>query len=254
VIKVGTCGWSAKGGREAYFGHFSVIELQETFYKLPLEATAEKWRSRAPPDFEFVVKAWQAITHPPSSPTWKRSGLKIPKERVDRYGFFRVTEETLDAWARTLRICRILGCKVCIFQTPPSFGYSSENAGNVEAFFTTIDREGLLLGWEPRGTWNEHPDALKALLARLDVTHVVDPLKRDPVHLAGFAYFRLHGLGGGEVNYRYKYKDEDLSRLVSIVERYPESLTTYVLFNNVFMFDDATRFRELARDRGLVVV
>ncbi|MEM5824892.1 MAG: DUF72 domain-containing protein, partial [Thermofilaceae archaeon] len=80
VIKVGTCGWSAKGGREAYFAHFSVIELQETFYKLPLEETAEKWRSRAPPGFEFVVKAWQAITHPPSSPTWKRSGLKIPKE------------------------------------------------------------------------------------------------------------------------------------------------------------------------------
>lgn len=254
MIKVGTCGWSAKGGREAYFVHFSVIELQETFYKIPLEKTAERWRINAPPSFEFVVKAWQAITHPPSSPTWKRSGIKIPRELEGKYGFFRVTEETLDAWARTLRICRILDCRICVFQTPPSFGYSSENAGNVEAFFTTIERGGLLLGWEPRGTWNEHLDALRMLLAKLDVTHVVDPLRRKPVHVAGFAYFRLHGLGRGEVNYRYKYTDNDLNALADIAARCSESWTTYVLFNNVCMFDDATRFKELSRRRGLETV
>jgi len=163
----------------------------------------------------------------------------------DKYGFFRVTEETLKAWEKTLTICRALGAKVCVFQTPPSFGYSPENAKNVEEFFTTIDRSGLAMGWEPRGTWHEHASKLKQLLSRLDLTHVVDPLRREPVHTAGFAYFRLHGLGGGEVNYRYKYTDEDLAKLSAIVKRYAEGQDVYVLFNNVYMFDDALRFKRL---------
>lgn len=254
MIKVGTCGWSAKGGRRAYFKHFSVIELQETFYKLPREETASRWRSEAPEGFEFVVKAWQAITHPPTSPTWQRSGLRIPEGAESRYGYFRVSDETLDAWQRTLRICRALEARVCVLQTPPSFGYSAENIGNVEAFFTTIDRGGLLLGWEPRGTWNENLGSLRSLLAKLDITHVVDPLRRKPIHLAGFAYFRLHGLGPGETSYHYRYTDEDLDRLSKIVVQCPECMPTYVLFNNVFMFDDAKRFKTLLKDLGATQV
>lgn len=251
MIKVGTCGWSARGGRQAYFKYFEAIELQETFYKLPREDTARRWREQAPPDFEFAVKAWQAITHPPSSPTWRRSGIKVPSGAAERYGFFRVTEETLKAWEETLKICKALDARVCVFQTPPSFGYSPENARNVEAFFTTIDRGGLRMGWEPRGTWHEHGDELRQLLSKLDLTHVVDPLRREPVYTAGFAYFRLHGLGGAEVNYRYKYTDEDLSRLLSTVRRYAESGDVYVFFNNVFMFDDALRFKRLLEGAAL---
>jgi len=250
MIKVGTCGWSARGGRQAYFQHFKVIELQETFYKLPGEETARRWRSQAPPDFEFAVKAFQAITHPPSSPTWRRSGIKVSSKDFEKFGFFRLTEKTLKAWEETLAVCRALGARVCVFQTPPSFGYSPEHAKNVEEFFTTIDRSDLAIGWEPRGTWHERTSELKQLLSRLDLTHVVDPLRREPAHTAGFAYFRLHGLGGGEVNYRYKYKDDDLSKLLTIVKRYAEGQDVYVLFNNVYMFDDALRFKQLLERSG----
>jgi uncharacterized protein YecE (DUF72 family) len=52
-------------------------------------------------------------------------------------------------------------------------------------------------------------------------------------------------LGGGEVNYRYKYTDEDLLKLLAIVKRYAESQDAYVLFNNVYMFDDALRFKSM---------
>jgi len=246
-VKIGTCGWSAKGGRRSYFEHFKVVELQETFYRLPQLETALKWRSESPPDFEYTVKAWQAITHPPSSPTWKRCNLKPSASEVDKYGYFKPTRQVLEAWERNREICEALRSSVCVFQTPPSFGYSREHAGYVEEFFTTIDRRGLLLGWEPRGTWHEHREELKALLDRVDVTHVVDPLRREPVYVAGFAYFRLHGLGGAEVNYSYKYTDEDLKRLAEIVLRYADSGTVYVFFNNgVDMFRSAVRFKEIA--------
>ena len=245
MVKVGTCGWSARGGRKAYFKFFNVVELQSTFYRVPRESTVVKWRNDSPPDFDFTVKAWQAITHPPSSPTWRRSGVVVPPELADRYGFFRPTDEVYEAWKLVRRVCELLRAEVCIFQTPPSFGYSEENAMNVELFFSTISRGSLKLGWEPRGTWSEHPVELKRLLAKMDLTHVVDPLRRRPLYNAGYAYFRLHGLGGREVNYRYKYTDDDLRRLLSIVREFEELSEVYVMFNNMYMFDDALRFKRL---------
>ncbi len=246
MIRVGTCGWSAKGGRKAYYKYFNVIELQDTFYKLPREETAKRWRETAPVDFEFTVKAWQVITHPPSSPTWRRSGIEVTPEMKDKYGYFRPTDQVFEAWQAVKKLCLILETKVCVFQTPPSFGYSKENADNVEAFFSSIDRAGLVLGWEPRGTWHNHPDEVKRLCDSLDIVHVVDILRRDPVTTHDVCYFRLHGLGGREVNYRYKYTDKDLAVLKEKVERYEEeSEVVYVMFNNIYMFEDALRFKKL---------
>ena len=246
MIRVGTCGWSAKGGMKAYFRYFDVVELQDTFYKLPREETAQRRRSIAPPHFEFVVKAWQVITHPPSSPTWKRAGIKVTPEIRDRYGYFRPTDEVFEAWRLVRRICMILGAKICVFQSPPSFGYSEENAENVEAFFSSIDRKGLVLAWEPRGTWHNHPEEVKRLCDSLDLVHVVDVLRRDPVTVHEISYFRLHGLGEKEVNYRYKYTDKDLEVLLDKARKYEEeSDVVYVMFNNVYMFDDALRFKQM---------
>lgn len=244
AVRVGTCGWSARGGRRRYFEFFDTVELQETFYKLPREATAMRMRADAPPHFDFNLKAWQAITHPPSSPTWRRAGLKIDPAKRDKYGFFRQTEEVLEAWEKTLRIARILRATTVVFQSPPSFRCSRENTDNLEAFFTTIDRHGVLLGWEPRGDWHDNPGKLRGLLEGLDLIHVVDPLRRDPLRITSTLYFRLHGLGGKYVNYRYKYTDNDLASLREKVENFGKlSQRIYVFFNNVHMFDDARRFK-----------
>ena len=250
-VRIGTCGWSARGGRKVYFNYFKVVELQETFYRLPRLETAVRWREKSPSDFEFTVKAWQVITHPPTSPTWRRCNLKIGKEDYEKYGFFRPTTQVYDSWRKIRELCTALRTKVCIFQTPPKFGYSADNYRNVEEFFSTIERGGLLLGWEPRGTWHEHRAELKRLLESIDVTHVVDPLRREPVYCAGFTYFRLHGLGGREVNYRYKYTDEDLARLLDITLKYVGDSPVYVMFNNgADMFRSALRFKELLEQEG----
>ena len=247
-VKIGTCGWSAS--RSKYYERFRVVEIQRTFYKLPRSSTAEKWRREAPVDFEFSVKAWQVLTHSPRSPTWRKSGLEAGRGEADRYGLLRPTEENFRAWERVAEVCEILRARVCVFQTPPSFGYSEENASRVEAFFSSIDRRGLVLAWEPRGTWREHLDAVERLCESLDLVHVVDVLRLEPARVGDIAYFRLHGLGGREVNYRYKYTDEDLARLAELVSRYGAACSeVYVMFNNVYMFDDASRLKELLRER-----
>ncbi len=49
-----------------------MLELQKTFYRPPRLPTAERWRRETPAEAEFTLKAWQLITHEPSSPTYRR--------------------------------------------------------------------------------------------------------------------------------------------------------------------------------------
>ncbi len=247
VIKVGTCGWSVRGGRSAYYRTFPVIELQETFYNLmPLEK-ARKLREEAPQGFEFTMKVWQVITHPHTSPTWRRLKEK-PPGNLENYGFLKPTKENFDAWEKVREVAKELGAKVCVFQTPPSFGYSEENLRNVKEFFSSISRDGIVIAWEPRGSWNQKLDVVAEVVNELGIVHVVDPLKRDSVSKHPVAYFRLHGLGPGEVNYRYRYSDDDLRKLCEIVKvKYGGKDVVYVLFNNIYMAEDAKRFREICK-------
>lgn len=254
-IRVGCCGWCIKGGKNAYYFRFPIIEVQETFYKLPKPETVSRWAESAPENFKFCMKAWQVITHPPISPTWKKSGLKIPISKHDRYGSLKPTEENLKAWEETLKVCKAMKTEVCVFQTPASFGYSEENMRNIEAFFSTIRRDGVILGWEPRGTWRENLQVVGKLCDVLELVHIVDPFRCQSQSSHQLVYFRLHGIGGKEYNYRYKYADSDLMKLGEIVKKcVREKRTVYVLFNNVYMADDATRFMSLLKNLGLPVI
>jgi uncharacterized protein YecE (DUF72 family) len=231
MIKVGCCGW-AKSQKE-YFENFSVIELQQTFYKLPDLKTAQKWREKAPRDFEFTLKASQLITHPPSSPTYKKAGLKIEEEKKDRYGFLRPTEEIFRAFEETSKIAKALDARIIVFQCPASFKPSEENKENLRIFFREIPRDDFIFVWEPRGEWNE--EEIRSLCEELDLSHCVDPFKGKSVW-GEILYLRLHGIGG----YSYKYSDDELQKLAEMVKG--EERTVYVMFNNTNMFEDALRF------------
>ena len=231
---VGCCGFVV--AQEQYFRLFKVIEIQQTFYQLPRLQTAERWRKAAPNDFEFTLKAWQLITHEPSSPTYRRLGSRIEAAEMDQYGSFRPTAAVRDAWARTAMFARALGARIIVFQCPASFRPTAEHVGNLRAFFGGIDREGFQLCWEPRGAW---PSRLVHELCReLDLIHCVDPFHSQPEH-GEIRYFRLHGVTG----YQYRYDDGELERL----KRWVGQKATYVLFNNDSMKEDALRFLEMTR-------
>jgi len=236
MIKVGCCGF-ARGMKE-YFGHFSLVEVQQTFYRLPRAKTAQRWRQGAPHGFEFALKAWQLITHPPSSPTYRRAGVSIPKGREAEYGFFRPTTAVLEAWQRTREVAEVLGARVVVFQCPPRFVESPENLENMRRFFSMAGAREFLFAWEPRGQWGEA--TVRALCRELDLIHCVDPFQRCPLH-GSPRYFRLHGGPG----YRHLYSDEELAWLAGVVVEQD----TYVLFNNLSMFEDALRFQYLLERR-----
>lgn len=245
-VHVGCCGFSIS--RKKYYSLFDVVELQETFYDPPNIDKLKVLRSEAPSNFIFTLKCWQAVTHPLSSQTWRRAKHVPDKSLSDKYGFLKPTKEVFEAWNMVLEGAKALDAKVVVIQTPPSFNYNDENYSNAIQFFSVASSSNIVLGWEPRGDWLEKPDKILDVIGRFkNVIHIVDPFRAKPVLIGGKLYFRLHGIGGGEVNYRYKYTDEDLSKLKDMIMDYnvQGAYEFYVMFNNVYMVEDASRFKQL---------
>lgn len=236
-VLVGCCGWPE--ARPRYFEHFSLVELQDTFYQLPSLELAARWRNQAPAGFHFTMKAWQLITHPASSPTYRRLKKPLPEKERAFYGGFQPNEQVWAAWQQTAAIARTLRAEVIVFQCPASFRPEPKNIRNLEAFFCRAERQGWQMAWEPRGDWPA--EIVRRICREYDLVHCVDPFQAEPLH-GSLIYFRLHGRGG----YRYQYTDEELRELAGKVARAAnEGLSAYVLFNNVFMKEDALRFSRL---------
>ena len=82
-IRVGTASWtdptmtagtvfypagvdSAEERLQYYASQFPLVEVDATYYALPVRRTAELWRDRTPPDFTFDVKAHALMTGQPT--------------------------------------------------------------------------------------------------------------------------------------------------------------------------------------------
>jgi uncharacterized protein YecE (DUF72 family) len=205
-----------------YYESFNLVELNNTFYQYPKMETVEGWRKKAPETFEFTVKAHQDISH---------------KEKM------KITDACLQAFEKMKKICKTLNSKILLIQTPGSF--RPEKLGDVEKFFKEVNRESLVFVWETRGPAWETPEIyekLRRVLEGVNVSHVTDPFRVMPAYTSEVAYFRLHGLG--EQMYYYQYTDVELKRLKESITSYEKNgKMVYVLFNNLSMLEDATRFK-----------
>ena len=241
---IGCCGIPVS--RAKYFSELKVIELQNTFYDLFSEEEAKRFRKRLPEDIVVCIKAWQVITHPYTSPTWKKMKRK-PKGVIENYGYLRPTKENFEAWENVLAIAKILNSRAIVLQTPPSFNFNDENLSNAYQFFSAIKRNDMIIAWEPRGTWRQARSAIEKIVD-LGIVHVTDILREDPVdpEKTRTIYSRLHGLGPREVNYKYRYTDDDLKQLISKILVHVEKVREiFIMFNNIYMFEDSRRFKNL---------
>jgi uncharacterized protein YecE (DUF72 family) len=240
MIKVGLCGFTI--AMEQYGRYFPVVEVQQTFYEPPSDATMLGWVAAMPRGFEFTMKAWQLITHEGKSPTYRR--LRRPLDDVERAtcGGFRDSRIVRAALARTLASARVIGATAILYQCPRSFRPDSANVERMRVFFSRIANperpSGVRYLWEPRGReWTQNAALARDLCRELDLVHVVDPFVDEPQALPeGGAYFRLHGITGA----RHVYTDGELRRLIAMT---PPS--AYVMFNNIPRVRDARRFADL---------
>jgi uncharacterized protein YecE (DUF72 family) len=173
------------------------------------------------------MKAFQGITHPINSPTWKRASKQRPKNNVENYGYLKPTRENFDCWDNILKICKTMNASVCVIQLPPSFDCNDKNLENALTFFYNINKDDLVIGIEFRHiSWFADSNNSKVimLLDKANLIHIVDPfafmlLKHDEL-----IYFRMHGIHNvsknGQIlyNYNYEYSNEELERLKKMVE------------------------------------
>ncbi|MGC8744526.1 MAG: DUF72 domain-containing protein [Verrucomicrobiia bacterium] len=235
-IKVGCCGFG--GSQEQYYKRFNVVEVQQTFYDPPEVKTLERWRQKAPADFEFTIKAWQIITHRSSSPTYKRMRKRFSESELQQAGFFRNSEIVWRGFEKTIECALTLNASAIVFQCPASFKPSKENIDKLCCFFSKAfemiphNLEKTRFVWEPRGDWG--PEIIKHICDKFRLIDCVDIFARRPVTAEEF-YIRLHG---GK-DYSHAYTDAELDWLKKQLDEFDSG---YCMFNNVSMLEDAQRF------------
>jgi uncharacterized protein YecE (DUF72 family) len=76
-VRIGCSGWNDKHWRDVFYPpgcparrwleyyaeHFDTVEVNTTFYRLPLRSSVERWVHQTPPGFLFTVKASRYLTH-----------------------------------------------------------------------------------------------------------------------------------------------------------------------------------------------
>ena len=94
-VRIGCSGWNYKSWKDEFYEgkparlwlqhyakHFDTVEVNNTFYRLPLRSSVAKWVAETPDDFLFTIKASRYLTHIKRL-TDMRQGLARFYERVD---------------------------------------------------------------------------------------------------------------------------------------------------------------------------
>jgi uncharacterized protein YecE (DUF72 family) len=189
--------------------------------------------------FEFTLKAFQGITHPADSPTWRRNPRALQNVKPGQVGLLRLTDFTRKSWNETVEVAKALNARVVVVQMPPSFEGNEANLQRISDFFGTVET-GIIPAVEFRHeTWTDKLEEVRDLMRGYNGIVVTDPLKMKVPNQV-MQYHRLHGIDGF-TNYRHRYSDGELKQLM----RKLGSTETYVLFNNFAMREDAERFSKL---------
>ena len=217
MIHIGTSGWQYRdwGGtfypddlaqREwlpYYATRFRTVEVNNSFYRLPEEATFKRWKESTPAGFVMAVKASRFLTH------LKR--LRDPEEPVDLF------------WERATNLGPRLG--PVLFQLPPRFPADRGRLGGLLHVLLRAMRAAFEFrdpSWHTTGTFELLDDAGAAIVwadrpgARVDL----------PV-TGGWAYVRFHQGRADAPGYRREKLRRWADRIAELDAR-----DAWIYFNN----------------------
>lgn len=229
---VGCCGFGRD--TEEYFQRFATVEYQQSFLYPPKAKVLSRLQRLAPEGFVFVVRAWQLITHEPTSPGYSR----LPEPLTGgpgAYGHFRDSQHVRDAYRQTFEVAEALGAEAIFFETPTSFTPTTQNRRAMASFFERIERGQRLMIWDPRGVWSG--GEIARICSDLQLIPCQDPFVQGAPKGTevprSVAYLRLRGLGGAQ-----HLSDDQLAWLVEMSRPYDRA---FYIFQTVEMLKDASR-------------
>jgi uncharacterized protein YecE (DUF72 family) len=205
------------GPRLTYYASlFNSIELNSTFYKIPMPQTFTRWVSEVPEHFEFTVKLWRGITHVP--------GLRFDQQDVSRF----------------LHAAQCLGHKkgCLLVQLPP--GLTTAAAGQLELLLDTICRLDADRSWKlavefRHRSW--YTPEVNSILAHRHAGRVLHDMPASAIAelpadhpTIPFIYLRFHGPEG---DYKGGYTQTLLAAWAERIAGWlSEQKDVYVYFNN----------------------
>jgi uncharacterized protein YecE (DUF72 family) len=242
TIHIGTSGWHydhwigpfypERYAKTKFLGYYSerfnTVEINNSFYRLPLQRTFENWRDQVPDGFVFSVKASRFITH--------MKKLKDPEQSVE--AFFQRVKELKNKLGPIL------------FQLPPRWRFARER---FEVFLEALPSD-YKYAFEFRDLSWLNSEAFDLLSERgmalcvYDFGEVSAPKKVT----ADFVYVRLHGPGGP---YEGKYSSQELHSWAIDIRRWNEGgKEVFCYFDNDqygYAPENAAQLLGMVRDRSL---
>jgi len=206
---------------EHYSSHFSTVEINNSFYRLPSQKAFDRWRDNAPDGFIYTVKVSRFITH--------------IKKLVD---VSRPLSTFIDR-------ARRLGVRLgpLLYQLPPVM---RRDDARLESFLSLLPGDLHHTIEFRHDSWlhNEVFDMLRlhnVALCIFDMPGVHCPL----AVTADFAYIRMHGSSG---MYSSWYSDDELGHWAKKISELSRGLkSVYIYFNNDaegFAVNNAKMLRE----------
>lgn len=192
-----------------YASLFNSIEINSSFYKVPMAKTVQKWAECVPDNFTFTFKLWRDITH--------SKGFTPEMTDVDR--FIEVINHVGDKKGSLL------------IQLPPSVTIQRKDI--VEDIFQRVKGNG----WQNAIEFRHHSWYTPSVFKLADDYNMSVVLHDMPASYnmelnkkASFVYLRFHGEEG---DYKGGYSDEVLQKYaVKVNEWLSQGKDVYVYFNN----------------------
>ncbi len=173
-----------------YASLFNSVEINSTFYKIPMPRTVEKWADDVPEYFRFTFKLWQGITH--------AKQLHYAPNDVDRF----------------MKTISMAGSKkgCVLIQFPASIKVS--NLQRIEELLSQIFSIESTAGWNISVEFRDrswYADGVYTVLEQYGVNLVIHDMPASATPTIAFkdgcVYFRFHGKRG---DYKGTYTDEHL--------------------------------------------
>ncbi|MCL4299620.1 MAG: DUF72 domain-containing protein [Anaerolineae bacterium] len=189
-----------------YARHFTTVEINNSFYRLPAETTFDRWQAQAPPGFIYAVKANRFLTH------LKR--LKDVAEPLERF------------LSRARRLGHTLG--PILWQLPPRWHADPVRLETFAALLPT-DVTNVFEFRDP--SW--FVPAVREILERFRLGFCVFDMPNLPCPLwvtSAVVYLRFHG---AETTYAGRYGRAGLEPWAERIRQWlAEGRTVFAYFNN----------------------
>ena len=258
TILIGTCGYSYEEWKRVFYPtsiqshemlsyyqqHFSTVEIDSSFYRIPTKRTTSSWLNTSSPNFRFSAKLPQSVTH-------------------DALLDLDECEGFLDEYLQNMDILDINNKMLCyLLQLPPKFSYHKHKK-RLEEFLKVwnekrmdfLDKEGINQKKNQKREQRKIPHFHRQLIAefrnkswireetqeilrkyKVGYCVVIEPVLPDTLIVTHpeIAYIRFHGFGK-KIWFDYLFSEKDMEewalKLKTLRTQVPNIL---VYFNNHF--------------------